>query len=107
MWATILNCIAGNVLIASICLAIATYKGYKKQEREIEEYKAIIKQLDSQLKTANKKIETLMWSCGNKTAKEQIMQKQKQMQKQAQYPDFLQADDPMEALLKGVGKVNR
>lgn len=81
---------------AFVFYVITLRKECKKQEQEIKQYKAIIKALDAELKAANKKNEALMWACGHKAAK-----------KQSQTPAFLLADDPMDALLKGVGKASK
>ena len=103
MWSLLLYCTAFSSLIAYICLTIGLYKAYKAQEREIAQYKAEIKVLQTELKAVNKKNQSLMWICGNKAAKEKL----EQMKKQEQEPAFLSADDPLDALLKQVGKVNR
>ena len=53
-----------------VCFSFAVRKEYKKQKQEIAEYKAIIKELQNEIKALNKRNEALMWACGHKAAKE-------------------------------------
>jgi DNA repair photolyase len=80
-----LEIIAANAVICLACYARAAHKAYKSTEKELEEAKQTIRFLENELRIA--KGETA--ARGSKT------------------PDFLLADDPMEALLHEVGKVRK
>ena len=70
MLGQVLLIIACNVLVGYICMTITLFREYRKQEREIAEYKATIKELQNEIKALNKRNEALMWACGHKAAKE-------------------------------------
>lgn len=71
--------IVANAVICLACYARAVYKAYKAAEIALEEAKHTIQILESELRIAR----------GNQT------------------PDFLLADDPMDALLNEVGKARK
>lgn len=71
--------IVANAVISLACYARAVYKAYKAAEIALEEAKHTIQILESELRIAR----------GNQT------------------PDFLLADDPMDALLNEVGKARK
>lgn len=86
-----LQIIAANAVICLACYARAAHKAYKSTEMELEEAKREIKFLKNELRIAHIKIED----------------RSKKPTRNNQLPEFLLADDPLEALLNEVGKVRK
>ena len=89
-----LEIIAANAVICLACYARATYKAYKSAESALEEAKHTITFLKNQLRIAYTEVEKLKYGSD----------KSKMQKRDHQSPDFLFADDPLEALLNEVGK---
>ena len=90
-----LKIIAANAVLCLACYARAAHKAYKSTEAELEEAKRTIKFLENNLRIANSEIKNLKYGSD----------KSKPSANNNQIPDFLLADDPMQALLHEVGKV--
>lgn len=80
-----LQIIAANGVICLACYARAAHKAYKSTEKELEEAKRTIRSLENELSKA----------------------KSEKTSRSSHIPDFLFSDDPMEALLNEVGKVQK
>ena len=96
-----LEIIVANVALVFVCYAASLSKELKAAEEELRKAKLTIKQLYSELQKANKQISKMQQ--GNTAAGTQ----DEAGGKKEKIPAFLLADDPMEALLKDVGKLSR
>ena len=88
--------IMGSALIALACFTRSLYLELKDTRDKLEKTRTIMNTFYNELQATRKKLDNL-----------QRGQKKEQNPPKEKIPSFLLADDPMEALLKDVGKVSK
>lgn len=91
MW---LKIVLVNAVIGLTCYTSGLYLELKSTKEHLEMVKSANKRLSENLKIANQKIKELTGECDKTNTKNKI-------------PAFLLADDPMDEILKSVGRLER
>lgn len=98
---TWLEIVIGSIALVFAGYAIDVHRDFRAMEKEFAEAKRMIIQLDYKMQIANEKIRRLQQEVYKSEAKTTDIKKKSKM------PDFLSADDPLDALLSEVGKLSR
>ena len=91
MW---LELILAPIALVFVVYAIDVHKDFRAMEKEFEEAKKLIVQLDYKLQIADEKIKRLQQEAYKSDVKATESKKKQKI------PAFLLADDPMDALLR-------
>ena len=98
MW---LKIIIGSIALVFAVYAVDVHRDFRAMEKEFAEAKKLIIQLDYKLQIANEKISRLQKEVYKSDAKIP------DSKKKTKIPDFLLSDDPMDALLRDVGRMSK